>query len=50
MEVPPRSVKELYLYGVAKEGGSYVVSYRVRAVGSYSWGGYVFYTDGRLVT
>lgn len=48
--LPPRSVYELYLYGVAREGGSYVFSYRIRAAGSYSWSNYVFYTEGRLVT
>lgn len=50
LRIPPRSVEELYLYGAAREAGSYAFSYRVRAAGSYSWGGYVFDTDDRLVT
>ncbi|MEM3325931.1 MAG: hypothetical protein QXK63_00615, partial [Thermoproteus sp.] len=49
VSLPPYSARWLYLFGASEVGGLYVLSYRVRAVGSYSWGPLTFNTDGRLV-
>jgi hypothetical protein len=46
--VPPRSAKDFYLYGSAREGGFYVLSYRLRVLNeSVSWGGSSFYVRDR---
>ncbi|MEZ0319674.1 MAG: hypothetical protein ABWK05_06770, partial [Pyrobaculum sp.] len=49
VSLPPYSARWLYLFGASESGGLYVLSYRVKAVGSYSWGSQNFNTDGRLV-
>ncbi|MGC8584379.1 MAG: hypothetical protein ACP5MH_11740, partial [Thermoproteus sp.] len=49
--MPPRSVRDFFLYGSAREGGFYVVSYRLYVLNSSaSWGNYTFYVGGRPAT
>jgi len=50
VELPPYSTREVYLFGSARVGGLYAVSYVARVVGDYSWGGYTFHVDGRVAT
>ena len=51
VRMEPFSVREVYLFGAALEEGVYVVSYRLYANGTYSWGGYSFDVgEKRLVT
>lgn len=47
VELPPRSYAPVYVYGVGRVEGPVEVSYRVEALGVYSFGG-VVYRGGRV--